>query len=380
MTERIIYLDNNATTRPYPEVLETIQPFFEERYGNPSSVHQKGRDAKTALDEARATAAEAINADSPAEIVFVSCATEANNLALNGSTKQVNGTTPGIITSQIEHPSVLETCQALEAQGAATVTYLTVDENGFIDLADLRDAINENTELVSIMTANNEVGSVQPVQQIADICKENNLLFHTDAVQAPGKIPVDVQDPNVDLLALSAHKFHGPRGIGLLYKRKEIDLPPLLRGGGQEQETRSGTEPVALAAGLSTALDRATEQCASVSDHTGQLRKTLWRGIRDRFGDTAQRNTPGSNSLPNTLNVSFMNKAADKMLINLDLEGICVSAGSACHSGAIEISHVLQAMNVSEEAAKGSVRFSFSHENRMEDVHRTLEVLGEYAP
>jgi len=377
MPDDVIYLDNNATTRPYPGVFDAMEPFFRERFGNPSSVHQVGRDAKTALDDARSTVAGALNAASPAEVFFVSCATEANTLAIRGRIDAAERKTPHVVTSQIEHPSVLETLRALERKNLADVTFLPVDEKGGVSPVRVRNALRDDTVLVSIMTANNEVGTCQPMARISEICSEHGVTLHTDAVQAPAKIPINVQSPDVDLLSLSAHKFHGPRGIGVLYKRRDLTLEPVLRGGGQEREYRSGTESVALAVGLARAIERATEERSTVAERVDQLRRSLWEGVHDRFGERVERHTPLDHSLPNTLNVSFHHQAADKMMINLDLEGICVSAGSACHSGAIEISHVLEAMDVSRESAEGSVRFSFSHENTPEDVDRTLEVLEQ---
>ncbi len=375
MKKDIIYLDNNATTRPYSDVLESMAPFFEDRYGNPSSVHKMGRDARTALDEARSDIADRLNADSPAEVLFVSCATEANTLAIRGIVNASCTDRDRIITSQIEHPSVLETCEAMEDEGTADVHYLNVDDRARVDTDELREVITEETRLVSIMTANNEVGTVQPMGEISSICSEYDVLLHTDAVQVPAKAPLNVQDPSVDLLSLSAHKFHGPRGIGLLYKSKEVDLEPILRGGGQESELRSGTEPVALASGMSTALDLAMDKREDTVRRLDQLRQLLWKGLSDHFGDRVCLNTPLESSLKNTLNVSFLHNESDKMLINLDLEGICVSAGSACHSGAIEVSHVLDAMDVPEEVAASSVRFSLSHENTKQEIRQTIECL-----
>jgi cysteine desulfurase len=352
-----------------------MRPFFEERFGNPSSVHEIGRDARTALDEARTSIAGRLNTESPAEVLFVSCATEANTLALRGTVNASDRDTVQVITTQIEHPSVLETCQALEDDGKVDVHYLSVDKDARVNPDELRDVITEDTALVSVMTANNEVGTIQPMEEISAICDEYDVLLHTDAVQVPSKAPLDVQDPSVDLLSLSAHKFHGPRGIGLLYKSKHVDLEPVLRGGGQESELRSGTEPVALAAGMSAALDRAMNQREETIREISRLRQRLWNGLSDHFGDQVYLNTPLESSLKNTLNVSFLHNKSDKMLINLDLEGICVSAGSACHSGAIEISHVLDAMDVPRDVAESSVRFSLSHENTKRDIDKTLDCL-----
>lgn len=374
-TDQNIYLDNNATTRPYPEVLETMKPFFEERFGNPSSVHRVGRDARTALDEARQTISDTLNASSPAEITFVSCATEANSLALRGLVNASDQACPHIVTSQVEHPSILETCSALERTGKAEVEYIPVDRNARVIMRDLREAVTDNTLLVSVMTANNEVGTRQPLQQIAELCSQKGVYLHTDAVQAPAKIPVNVQQPDVDMLSLSAHKFHGPRGIGLLYSRKDIELDPILRGGGQENELRSGTEAVSLAAGMATALNRATNRCKETAERMRGLRNQLREGLTNHFGEQLHCNTPLENALPNTLNVSFLHNESDKMLINLDLQGICVSAGSACHSGAIEVSHVLEAMGLDREISESSVRFSLSHENTNEEIEQTLDCL-----
>lgn len=370
-----VYLDNNATTRPYPEVLEAMKPCFQRRYGNPSSVHQLGRDARNQLDECRKRVADALNARSPLEIVFVSCATEANALALRGTVSGVDGDRPHLVTSTVEHPSVLETCRTLEEKGRAEVTYVPVDERGCVSVREVRDAIRPSTELVSIMTANNEIGTRQPVEGISEICRERDIRFHTDAVQVPGKLPIDVQSPPVDFLSLSAHKFHGPRGIGVFYRRKENRVEPLLEGGGQEEELRSGTEATALIAGLAEAIERATGNREEVAEQTRRLREQLWTGLQESWGNRVVRHTPEEGSLPNTLNVSFRGRESDALLISLDLEGICVSAGSACDSGAIEMSHVLEAMAISEEVGMGSVRFSLSTFNTEEDIQYTLEVL-----
>lgn len=370
-----IYLDNNATTKPYPEVLEAMKPGFQSYYGNPSSVHDLGRKAKSRLDQARKKVADLLNAQSPSEIIFVSCATEANALVLRGMARNTSSSLH-IITSSIEHPSILKTCEDLSERDQANVTFLPVNRHGVIDPLELEENINSSPTLVSIMTANNEVGSLQPIHKISTICKEHEAVFHSDAVQAMGKIPVDVQNPEVDLLSLSGHKFHGPRGIGVLVRKRQIDLDPLLLGGGQEDQLRSGTEPTPLADGLATAMEIVEEKREEHAEDTETLREYFWEKLHHNFGDAVVRNTPPKElSLPNTLNVSFLEKEADKMLIKLDLNDICVSAGAACHSGAIEVSHVLQAMDVPEDVARGSVRFSLSHDTTEEEINRTLSVL-----
>ncbi len=372
-----IYLDNNATTKPYPEVLEAMKPFYDRLYGNPSSVHQKGREAKAALDDARQTVARHLNARSPAEVVFVSCATEANTLALRGFLEDSGPDTPHVVSTRIEHPSVLNTLEHLEQTEAIEVDWVSPDQSGFVSPGDVESKLREDTELVSVMTANNEVGTLQPVDEISAICRDQNIVFHTDAVQAMGKIPLDVQDPEVDLLSLSAHKFHGPPGIGILYRRKEIDLAPQLRGGGQEGGVRSGTEAPPLAAGIAKAVELSAERQARTADKTTTLREKLLHGLRDVYGDDLHLLTPLENALPNTLNVSIPGSESDKFLMKLDLKNICVSAGSACHSGAIEVSHVLEAMDVPKKIAARSVRFSLSGMNDEEDIDETIRALRE---
>jgi cysteine desulfurase len=360
-----IYLDNNATTPPDPEVVRALTAQLGENFGNPSSVHAAGRQARHALEEARAAVSALIGAD-PSEIVFTSGGTESNAQALSGA---------HIITTQTEHSSVLQVCRHLEGSGIR-VTYLPVDSNGLVDPERIRQAIERNTALISIGWANSETGVIQPIQEIAEMARQNNILFHTDAVQTVGKIPVDVQAPGVDLLSLSAHKFHGLKGAGALYVRKGISVAPLLHGGGQERGLRSGTENVPGIVAMGMAARIARRELEHTQPRQRELSHTLCQEIRQEFPWVTINGHP-SLRLSNTLNLCFQNIHGEEMVAFLDKEGICVSTGSACGEGEPEPSHVLMAMGLTEQQARSSVRFSLGRDTTMEDIRQTVQTVDK---
>ncbi|MEW5977891.1 MAG: cysteine desulfurase NifS [Acidobacteriota bacterium] len=363
-----IYLDNNATTQVEPEVLEAMLPCFREVYGNASSVHRFGQDAKDLVDEARRQVAHLINAE-PDEIVFTSGGTEADNLAVRGVIDSRRTRSPHIITSQIEHHAILNTCRALEKEGVK-VTYLAVDSEGIVDPEGVRRAITAETALISIMFANNEIGTIQPIREIGKIAREHSILFHCDAVQAAGKIGIDTRTLNVDLLSLSGHKFHAPKGVGALYVRKGTRLSPLFRGGTQERRRRAGTENVPGIVGLGKAAELAYSGLTQ-SDTILNLRAYFESEVLNRI-DRVHVNGALERRVPNTSNLRFDHVESEGLVINLDLEGIAVSTGSACSSGAIEPSHVLMALGLPIEKAFNSVRFSLSKYTTREEIDYVL--------
>jgi len=366
-----VYLDNNATTPLLPEVFEAIRPYFAERFGNASSIHQQGQQARSAVERARESVAELLNCR-PAEVVFTSGGTEGDNLALFGMLQ------PGdhVITSAIEHHAVLNSSHRLEQMGCA-VTYLPVDGRTMVDPDDVRRALRPETKLISIMMANNETGVLQPVDEIGKIAAEADVYFHTDAVQAAGKVPVDVKQIGCDLLTISAHKIHGPQGVGALFVRKGTLLQPLLYGGRHERSRRAGTENLAGIVGLGKAA-----QLARAGFSNGSVARIA--GLRDRLETTILRsvdqvavNGAGAPRVPNTSNISFDCIEGEAMVIALDLKGLSVSTGAACSSGAIEPSHVLTAMGLSADRARGSIRFSLGKQTTTEDVDFALKLVPE---
>ncbi|UCE17114.1 MAG: cysteine desulfurase NifS [Gemmatimonadota bacterium] len=371
---RRIYMDHNATTPLHPDVLETMRPFLTEKFGNASSIHFFGRETRVAVDEAREIVAHSLGAK-PSEIFFTSGGTESDNLAIKGSV-HVNGKDDHhIVSSKIEHHAVLHTCQSLEKEGFR-VTYVSVDRNGMVDPDAVAEAITEHTILVTIMHANNEVGSLQPIKEIGAICREKGVSFHTDAVQSFGKIPVDVNDVNVDLLSLSGHKLYGPKGIGALYIRKGKRITPLFHGGSHERNRRAGTENVAGIVGLGKAIQIAMDSMESEAKNISELRDTLMDRLAEKIEHIHLNGHP-MKRLPGTLNVSFAGIEGESIVLSLDLKGIAVSSGSACTSGALEPSHVLAAMGLSSELAQGSIRFSLGRENAKRDVDYVVQVLPE---
>jgi len=371
---RKVYLDHNATTPTHPEVVKAILPYFKEVFGNASSVHQFGQQARKAIDEAREKIANFIGA-SPKEIVFTSGGTEANNFALKGVVYANERKGKHIITSSMEHHAVLNPCKYLEKKGFK-VTYLPVDKYGLVDPEEVRRAITKETILISIIHANNEVGTIEPVAEIGKIAKEIGIYFHTDAVQTVGKIPVNVNELNIDLLSLSGHKIYGPKGIGVLYIRKGTRIQPLIQGGHHELNRRAGTENVPAIVGLGKAIEIAKATMEKESMRLTNLRNKLCSGIGEKIDYVRLNGHPGKR-LPNTLNMSFEFVEGESMILNLDLKGIAVSTGSACTSGSLEPSHVLKAMRVDPAVAQGSIRFSLGKDNTEEDIDYVLEVLPE---
>jgi cysteine desulfurase len=375
-----VYLDNSATTAMAPEVIDKMLPFFAEEMGNAQSVHSFGQRAKAAVEKARREVAALINA-SPAEVVFVSGGTEADNLAVRGIAEAHRVHGRHIITTRIEHPAVLATCEALESEGFR-VTYLPVSKAGVVSIDDMRQAIRDDTILISIMLANNEIGTVQPIEEIAVIVKEarvhgmNPIHLHTDAVQAVGKTPVDVERLGVDLLSMSAHKFHGPKGIGALYVRKGTRLSKLLHGGHHERDRRAGTENVAGIVGLGKAAELARTQLSERVSRMSDLRDYLEVQIMSLVPHVSI-NGELNHRVPNISNMSFEGVDGESLLIAMDLKGIAVSTGSACASGSLEPSHVLQALGLTREQVRGSLRFSLGAYTTREELEYTVSVLSE---
>jgi cysteine desulfurase len=367
----VIYLDHNATTPVAPEVLEALLPYLTTDWGNPSSTYQFGSRLKTVLETAREQVAELLGA-SPREILFTSGGTEANNTALHAAVRARPGRRH-IVTSAVEHSAVLEPCRALEQDGYR-ITRLPVDRDGLLSLTDLENALTEDTAVVSLMWANNETGVLFPVQQIAELCRARGVLFHCDAVQAVGKVPVDVRRVPVDYLTLSGHKIHAPKGVGALYVRRQAPFTPLIRGGHQEQERRGGTEPVPLIVGLGRAAELARQRLPEYAAKVQSLRDALEAGLLGSIPDTELNGHP-SQRLPNTTNLTFRGIEAEALLILLDLEGICVSAGSACLAGSAEPSHVIRAMKPDTATARQMLRFSLGPENTPQDIATTLDAV-----
>jgi len=367
-----IYLDYAATTPTHPEVIKEMFPFFSEVYGNPSSIYQLAQKAKRAVEEAREKVARFLNAKTE-EIIFTSGGTEADNMALKGVAFANKKRGNHIVTSRIEHHAVLNTCKWLEKQGFK-VTYIPVDRYGVVDFDELRKSLTDKTILVSIMYANNEVGTIEPISEIARITKERGIYFHTDAVQIVGKIPVDVEKLGVDLLSLSAHKLYGPKGVGALYMRKGVKISSLIHGGHHERNKRAGTENVPGIVGLGKACEIAAKEMATEEKRLKILRDRLYKGLNRRIDEIFLNGHP-QNRLPGILNICIKYVEGESMLINLDLEGVCASSGSACTSSSLEPSHVLLAMGIPPEIAHGSLRFSLGRDTTEGDIDRVIEVL-----
>lgn len=368
---RRIYLDHSATTPVRPEVAEIMLEYFTEKYGNPSSVHSFGREAKAGLERAREQVAALINAQ-PEEIIFTSGGTEADNLAIIGTANKYADRGKHIITSAVEHHAVLHTCEYLEKNGFK-VTVLPVDEHGIIRIEDLLEAVTKETILITIMHANNEVGSIQPIEEIGNIARENGIIFHTDAVQSLGKIPVDVRKMNIDLLTGSGHKIYGPKGVGFLYVRKGIKLTPLVFGGGQERKYRAGTENIPGIVGLGKAMELAGKEMAVEMPRLAELRDRLIKELQERIPNVKLNGHP-SLRVPTNVNLSFEFVEGESLLLSLDMKGIAASSGSACTSGSLDPSHVLLAMGLCHEIAHGSVRMTLGHSNTEEDIQYVLDV------
>ncbi len=369
---RLVYLDHAATTPTAPEVVEAMLPYFTERFGNPSSIYGLARESKAGIDLAREQVARAINA-SPEEVYVTSGGTEADNWAIKGVAYASRKRGDHIITSAIEHHAVLHTCQYLETQGFR-VTYLPVDEFGRVDPGALADSLTDQTILVSIMAANNEIGTLEPIAACAKACRDHDVRFHTDAVQAIGSIPVNVEAMGVDLLSLSAHKFYGPKGVGALYVRKGVRLDNLLHGGAQERRKRAGTENLAGIVGMGAAIERAEARREEYARRLTALRERLYRGIVERIEHVRLNGHP-TERLPGNLNCSFEFIEGESMLLLLDHARICASSGSACTSGSLDPSHVLLAIGLPHEIAHGSLRLTLGESNTEDEIDYVLETL-----
>lgn len=367
------YMDYSATTYVKPEVLDAMMPFFTEKFGNPSSFYGISRETKMAVDNARAQVAKAINCD-PNEVYFTGGGSEADNWAIKGIATAHMKKGNHIITTKIEHHAVLHSCEFLEKFGFE-VTYLDVNEEGFIDLKQLESAITDKTILVSIMFANNEIGTIQPIKEIGAICREKKVLFHTDAVQAIGSVPVDVKEMNIDLLSLAGHKLYGPKGIGALYIRKGVRIDNLIHGGGQERGRRAGTENIPGVVGLGKAIEIATENIEENRARLTVLRDKLIDGVLERIPYARLNGPRGDKRLPGNSNISFEFIEGESILLSLDFEGICASSGSACTSGSLDPSHVLLAIGLPHEKAHGSLRTTLGAASTEEDVEKLLNEL-----
>ncbi len=378
MANKQIYLDNSATTRVADEVVQAMLPYFTAAFGNASSTHRWGQQAKQAVETARQQVAQLINAQ-PSEITFLSGGTEADNLAIKGSAAAHAAAGKHIITSQIEHPAVLASCAELETQGWS-VTRLPVYREGIVRLSDVKAALRDDTVLVTLMHSNNEIGTLQPIADIATLVKarraagQRHLYLHTDAVQSIGKTPVDVQALGVDLLALTAHKFHGPKGIGVLYVRKGVRLTAQMHGGHHERDRRAGTESVPLIVGLGQAAELARLHLAERMEQLRGLRDYLEAGLLEKIPDIV-RNGDAERRLPHIANFNFDFVEGEGLQISLDLKGIAVSTGSACASGSVEPSHVLVALGLNQDNGRGALRFSLGKDNTKEEVDYVLETL-----
>jgi len=370
--KKLIYMDHAATTPVHPEVLDAMLPYFREHFANPSTLYTFASEPRQAIEEARARVADLIGADAK-EIYFTSGATESDNWAIIGTAHSPKLKGRHIITSAIEHHAVLETCEFLKKQGF-DVTYVPVDSNGIVDPDDVRRAITDSTILITIMHSNNEIGVIEPIAEIGRIAREKGILFHTDATQSVGKVPINVNELNVDMLSLSAHKLYGPKGVGALYIRKGVKIANFMHGGGQESGRRAGTSNVPGIVGLGKAAEIAKHEMAKEAIREQALSERLIEEILTKIPDT-RLNGHRKERLPNIVNVSVEGVEGESMIILLDMHGICVSSGSACTSGSLEASHVLLALGLPHELAHGSLRLSLGRDNTEEDVDLVLETL-----
>ena len=368
----MIYLDYNATTPLHPRVLDAMQPYLTEHYGNPSSLYRPGREAKTAVENARRRIADCLGC-SPSEIVFTAGGTEADNLAVRGIARSRKNSGKHIVTSAIEHHAVLHTCKALEEDGYQ-VTYLPVGEDGQVDLDEVAESLTPETILISIMLANNETGVINPIEHVARIATKRSVLFHTDAVQALGKIPIQIQDLGVDLAAFAGHKIYGPKGSGFLYVKRGTPLAPVITGGSHEHGLRAGTENVAGIVGLAEAVLLASNTLETEAKRLDTLRSRLEAGVSERLAGARINGGPVPR-VPNTSNLSFRGIDGESIVVALDMEGICISTGSACSTGDPEPSHVLTAMGRSAREAQGSIRLSLGKGTTEEDIDLTVRTL-----
>lgn len=369
----IIYFDNSATTKINTEVLNEMIPFFTTEFGNASSLYTIGRKSKRAIEKARKQVAELINCKQN-EVYFTAGGSESDNLALKGFAYANKEKGNHIITSKIEHPAILETCQMLDKQGFE-VSYINVDENGFIKIDELKKAIKPTTILISVMAANNEIGTIQPIEEIAQIAHQNNIVFHTDAVQAIGNMPIDVAKMKIDMLSLSGHKIHAPKGIGALFVKSGVNIEKIINGGHQEKDKRAGTENVAGIVGLGKACEIANKNIDTHIRYLAKLRDYYIKILRKELPDKFRINGSMENRLPGNANVSFKGINASELIFKLDEKGICVSSGSACSSGNPKPSHVLQAINVPEEYLNSAIRTTFGDNNTFEQINYLVSII-----
>ena len=370
----MIYLDNAATTKPDKRVVEAMMPYLFEEYANPSSIYRSAKITRRAVEDARAKVAGLLNCK-PQEIYFTASGSEGDNMAIKGIARQYQKKGKHIITSKIEHPAVLETCKALEREGFS-VTYVSVDENGIVKLDELEATIREDTTLISVMFVNNEIGTVQPIKEIAEIAKRHKVYFHTDAVQAVGSLKIDVEALGVDALSLSAHKFHGPKGVGALYVKTGVRFERLVDGGHQERGKRAGTENVAIVIGLAKAMELVYADLDKKNEHVRALRNYYEEQILKRI-PYVKRNGDPEKRIAGTSNLSFRFIEGEGLLLNLDNRGICASSGSACTSGSLDPSHVLLAIGLPHEIAHGSLRVAIGKENTKEEIDFVIDSLVE---
>jgi len=370
-----IYLDHAATTPMDPAVIKTVNKYMKNYYGNPSSIYQTGQKSLNEISQARQSIADYINAGDLREIIFTSGGTESDNLAIKGTALARQDKGKHIITTKIEHHAVLHTCEYLEKKHGFDVTYLDVDEKGFVNIDALKDAVNDNTILVSIMTANNEIGSIQPIEEIGEFLKDKDIYFHTDAVQALGQLDVDVQKMNIDLLSASAHKLYGPKGVGILFIKKGTKLIPQMNGGAQERNRRAGTENVPGIMGFKKAVEILKETRNEKVEKNIFLRDKIIKGIENNIDNVILNGPRGDKRLSNNVNFCFKNVEGESLLLNLDMIGIAASSGSACASGSVDPSHVLLAIGRDKSTARGSLRLSLGKDNTESEVEFLIEKL-----
>ena len=371
------YFDHAGTSPLDEEVFAAMKPYFMDEFGNPSSIYKEGQEAERALNKAREQVQEFINASDSREIIFTGSGTEADNLAIKGVAMALEDQGKHIITSEIEHHAVLHTCEFLEEQLDFEVTYLSVDEDGFIDLDELKSSIRSDTILITIMMANNEIGTVQPINKIAEIAENNDIYFHTDAVQAAGQLEIDVQELDVDLLTLSAHKINGPKGVGALYVKKGVKMIPQMNGGAQERNRRASTENVPGIVGFGKAASLAQKRLPEKKERLEKLRDKIIDTVMEEIDEVILNGPRGDRRLPNNVNFCFRYIEGESILLNLDMHNIAASSGSACTSGSLDPSHVLLATGLSHEVAHGSLRLTLGYNNTEEEVDYLLDVLPD---